>query len=214
MLGAAPSGPTARRALDLAGAPAMLDRIARARAKARTHAWTLIEGTPAGFPWLVIAGKALTGWLVTDMDATLVTAHSDEEGAAAHLEEGLRLPPAGGVVFQYGTNMTAMSCGTPTPIRSATGSGTSPPGWPITPASASSRSAPAGPGKTRSSPAGSGSASCQHHPDQHIPSQLYERRTTHARSEPVRTRAPRAPPHDQPGSQTDTTPEIGQLHNQ
>ena len=25
------------------------------------HAWSLIEGTPAGFPWLVIAGKALTG---------------------------------------------------------------------------------------------------------------------------------------------------------
>ena len=39
----------------------MLDRIARARAKARAHAWGLIEGTPAGFPWLVIAGKALTG---------------------------------------------------------------------------------------------------------------------------------------------------------
>ena len=35
VLGAAPSGPTVRRALELAGAPAMLDRIARARAKAR-----------------------------------------------------------------------------------------------------------------------------------------------------------------------------------
>ena len=77
VLGAAPSGPTVRRALDLAGAPAMLDRIARARAKARAHAWTLIEGTPAGFPWLVIAGKTLTGWVVIDLDATLVTAHSD-----------------------------------------------------------------------------------------------------------------------------------------
>ena len=42
VLGAAPSGPTVRRALDLAGTPAMLDRIARARAKARAHAWTLI----------------------------------------------------------------------------------------------------------------------------------------------------------------------------
>src|SRR5215831_2007868 len=57
VLGAAPSGPTVRRALDLAGAPAMLDRIARARAKARAHAWTLIENTGSGFPWLVIAGK-------------------------------------------------------------------------------------------------------------------------------------------------------------
>jgi Transposase DDE domain group 1 len=82
LLGAAPSGPTVRRALDLAGTPAMLDRIARARAKARAHAWMLVESTPAGFPWLVIAGKALTGWLVIDMDATLITAYSDKEGAA------------------------------------------------------------------------------------------------------------------------------------
>ncbi|HMD93880.1 MAG TPA: hypothetical protein VKG80_14695 [Trebonia sp.] len=48
LLGAAPSGPTVRRALDLAGTPAMLDRIARARARARAHAWKLIEETPAG----------------------------------------------------------------------------------------------------------------------------------------------------------------------
>jgi hypothetical protein len=49
VLGAAPSGPTIRRALDLAGAAASLERIARARAKARAHAWKLIEDTPAGF---------------------------------------------------------------------------------------------------------------------------------------------------------------------
>ena len=82
VLGDAPSGPTLRRVLDLAGTASALDRIARARAKARAHVWQLIEGTPAGFPWLVIAGKALTGWLVIDMDATLVTASSDKEGAA------------------------------------------------------------------------------------------------------------------------------------
>jgi hypothetical protein len=39
----------------------MLDRIALARAKARAHAWQLIEGTAAGFPWLAVAGKTLTG---------------------------------------------------------------------------------------------------------------------------------------------------------
>jgi hypothetical protein len=37
VLGDAPSGPTVRRALDLAGTPAVLDKIARARAKARAH---------------------------------------------------------------------------------------------------------------------------------------------------------------------------------
>ena len=52
VLGDAPSGPTIRRALDLAGLPGMLDRVARARARARAHVWTLIGGTPAGFPWL------------------------------------------------------------------------------------------------------------------------------------------------------------------
>ena len=101
VLGAAPSGPTVRRALELAGAPAMLDRIARARAKARAHAWTLIAGTAAGFPWPVIAGKELTGWVVIDMDATLVTAYSDKEGAAHHVEERVRFPPFGGLVPQY-----------------------------------------------------------------------------------------------------------------
>ena len=58
VLGDAPSGPTVRRALDLAGTSAVLDRIARA------HVWDLIAGTPAGFPWLADAGKTLTGWLV------------------------------------------------------------------------------------------------------------------------------------------------------
>jgi hypothetical protein len=37
VLGDAPSGPTVRRTLDLAGTAASLDRIARARAKARAH---------------------------------------------------------------------------------------------------------------------------------------------------------------------------------
>jgi hypothetical protein len=93
VLGDAPSGPTVRRALDLAGAPAMLDRIARARAKAREQAWNLIERTPAGFPWLAVAGKTLTGWLVIDMDATLVTAHSDKEGAAPTWKKGYGFHP-------------------------------------------------------------------------------------------------------------------------
>ncbi len=95
VLGAAPSGPTVRRALELAGAPAMLDKIARARAKARAHAWTLIAGTAAGFPWPVIAGKELAGWVVIDMDATLVTAYSDKEGAAPTWKKGYGFHPLG-----------------------------------------------------------------------------------------------------------------------
>ena len=95
LLGAAPSGPTVRRALDLAGTPRMLDRIAAPRAKAHAHAWTLIAGTAAGFPWPVIAGKALTGWVVIDMDATLVTARSDKQGAAPTWKKGYGFHPLG-----------------------------------------------------------------------------------------------------------------------
>ena len=95
VLGDAPSGPTVRRALDLAGHAAMLDRIARARARARAHVWTLIEQAPAGFPWLGIAGKTLAGWLVIDMDATLVTARSDKQGAAPTWKKGYGFHPLG-----------------------------------------------------------------------------------------------------------------------
>jgi len=93
VLGDAPSGPTIRRALDLAGGTAMLERIAKARAKARAHVWNLIEETPSGFPWLAIAGKTLTGWLVIDMDGTLVTAYSDKEGAAPTWKKGYGFHP-------------------------------------------------------------------------------------------------------------------------
>ena len=90
-----------RPALDLGGTAASLDKIARACAKARAHVRHLIEGTPAGFPWLVIAGKTLTGWLVIDMDATLVTASPDKEGATPTWKRGYDLPPTGRLARQY-----------------------------------------------------------------------------------------------------------------
>ena len=95
VLGDAPSGPTVRRALDLAGTPAALDKIARARAKARAHVWQLIQDTPGGFPWLAVAGKTLAGWLVIDLDATLVTASSEKEGAAPTWKKGYGFHPLG-----------------------------------------------------------------------------------------------------------------------
>jgi len=73
----------------------MLDRIARARARARAHVWDLLAGTAAGFPRLVIAGKALAGWLVIDLDATLVAASSDKEGAAPTRKKGYGFHPPG-----------------------------------------------------------------------------------------------------------------------
>jgi hypothetical protein len=94
VLGAGPGDTTVRRTLELAD-PATLDKIARVRARVRAHVWPLIAATPAGFPWLQIAGKLLAGWLVIDLDATLITAHSDKEGAAPTFKKGYGFHPLG-----------------------------------------------------------------------------------------------------------------------
>ncbi len=94
VFGAVPSDTTVRRRLELAD-PRTLDKIARARAAVRAHVWSLIAAAPAGFPWLAIAGKLLAGWLVIDLDATLITAHSDKEGAAPTFKKGYGFHPLG-----------------------------------------------------------------------------------------------------------------------
>ncbi len=94
LFGAAPSDTTVRRTLELAD-ERTLDKIARARARVRGHVWSLIAARPAGFPWLAVAGKLLDGWLVIDMDATLITAHSEKEGAAPTFKKGYGFHPLG-----------------------------------------------------------------------------------------------------------------------
>src|SRR5512140_1470498 len=94
VFGAAPSDTAVRRTLELADART-LDKIARARAAVRGYVWQLICARPAGFPWLAIAGKLLAGWLVIDLDATLITAYSDKEGAAPTWKKGYGFHPLG-----------------------------------------------------------------------------------------------------------------------
>ena len=91
VLGAAPSDSTVRRTLNLAD-DQTLTRIAQARARIRRNVWKQIDDA-AGFPWLSAAGKELTGWTVIDMDGTLVTAHSDKEGAAPTWKKGYGFHP-------------------------------------------------------------------------------------------------------------------------
>ena len=93
VLGPAPSDSTVRRVLDLA-TDRMLTRIAQARARIRKHVWQQAEAA-GGFPWIQVAGKALTGWLVIDMDATLITAYSDKDGAAPTWKAGYGFHPLG-----------------------------------------------------------------------------------------------------------------------
>ncbi|MDP4511969.1 hypothetical protein [Nonomuraea turcica] len=45
--------------------------------------WGLIAAAETGFPWLRVAGKVLTGWIVIYVDATLITDPSDEQGTSA-----------------------------------------------------------------------------------------------------------------------------------
>jgi Transposase DDE domain group 1 len=94
VFGPAPSDTTVRRTLELADERS-LGKVAKVRAKARAHVWGLVAATPAGFPWLEFAGKTLKGWLVIDMDATLVTAHSEKQGAAPTFKKGYGFHPLG-----------------------------------------------------------------------------------------------------------------------
>ena len=91
VLGDAPSASTVRRVLDLATGR-MLARIAQARARIRRHVWAQIEAA-GWFPWIEVAGKTLDKWLVIDMDATLITAHSDKEGARPTWKMGYGFHP-------------------------------------------------------------------------------------------------------------------------
>jgi len=94
IFGDPPSDSTVRRTLDSLDTTA-LTRIAKARAKVRRHVWDLLARRPGGFPWLNVAGKLLSGWVVIDMDATLITAHSDKNGAAVTFKKGYGFHPLG-----------------------------------------------------------------------------------------------------------------------
>nr|WP_274390232.1 IS1380 family transposase [Streptomyces adustus] len=60
----------------------MFAALSRARAKARRIVWTWLALRPQAFAWLTIAGKLLKGWVIVDIDATIITAASKKEGAS------------------------------------------------------------------------------------------------------------------------------------
>ena len=74
---AASSDTTARRTLELADTRPWTRSPGRGRGSgARLGA---VRRDPGRVPWWH-AGKQLAGWLVIDLDATLITARSDKEG--------------------------------------------------------------------------------------------------------------------------------------
>ncbi|MFE4416143.1 IS1380 family transposase [Streptomyces sp. NPDC056821] len=92
LFGPAVSDSTTRRTLE-AMEEEVLAKIARARAQVRRGVWSLLHLRPGGFPWLTIAGKRLHRWVVIDMDATIITAASKKQGAAATWKKSFGFHP-------------------------------------------------------------------------------------------------------------------------
>ena len=61
----------------------------------RGYVWGLLAAREQGSPWVELAGRVLTGWIVIDIDATLITAFSDKEGAVATFKRGWGFHPLG-----------------------------------------------------------------------------------------------------------------------
>ena len=88
VLGPVASAPTVWRALDEL-TPAALKRIEVARARVRRHVWAQLPKLPAS----QVAGTDLGGVVVLDVDATLVTAHSEKSQAAPTFKGGFGYHP-------------------------------------------------------------------------------------------------------------------------
>lgn len=91
VFGPVASTPTAWRLL-AAIDERMLDRLRSARAQAREAAWLQAEETGSGTSAVKAGGREATG-LVLDLDATLITCHSEKEAAAPTYKGGFGLHP-------------------------------------------------------------------------------------------------------------------------
>ncbi|MFJ8604309.1 transposase [Streptomyces shenzhenensis] len=74
-------------------------------AKVRRYVRTLLHLRPGGFPWLTVAGRRLTGWIVVDLDATVITSASRKEGAAATFKGTFGFHPLGGWLANTGESL-------------------------------------------------------------------------------------------------------------
>jgi hypothetical protein len=68
-----------------------LRRVEKVRSKVRRHVWQLLPRVPAS----KVAGMDLGATIVLDVDATLITAHSEKEQAAATFKHGFGFHPIG-----------------------------------------------------------------------------------------------------------------------
>jgi hypothetical protein len=91
VFGPVASTPTAWRLLSILG-PQELETLRAARVAAREVAWAQAAETREGIPASHAGGRDLPG-LVLDIDATLVTCHSEKEQAAATYKRGFGYHP-------------------------------------------------------------------------------------------------------------------------
>jgi len=107
--GSVASTPTIWRVLDaVAHTPGMLAKIRLARAEARDRAW-LARGELTGteLPGSRAAGTTISQ-VVIDLDATLVIAHSDKEGARGNFKGGFGYHPLGAWLDNTGEALAAL----------------------------------------------------------------------------------------------------------
>ncbi len=103
VFGPVASAPTVWRTLDEL-TPARLRKIETARARVRRHVW----GQLGQLPTSRVADSDLGSTVVLDVDATLVTSHSDKDQAAATFKGGFGFHPLG-VWCDNTTEMLAVS---------------------------------------------------------------------------------------------------------
>ncbi len=94
LFGLVASVPTAWRTLDeiAGGGQRALGRITAAVNAARRRAWAAIEARHGALPGIRVAGKVLDGVTCIRLDASVVTCHSDKEGAEPNFK-GFGLHP-------------------------------------------------------------------------------------------------------------------------
>lgn len=93
VLGPVASAPTVWRTLDEL-TPGRMRRVEQARARVRRHVWAQLSSR-GGLPASKVAGTDLGDTVVLDVDATLVTVHSEKESAAATFKGGFGYHPIG-----------------------------------------------------------------------------------------------------------------------
>lgn len=86
----------------------VLRRLSRARARSRRTLWRMLAARPGGFPWLRVGGKRLEGWVVVDLDATIVGCHSRKQNATGTYKGGFGHHHLGGWIANTGESLSIL----------------------------------------------------------------------------------------------------------